>query len=176
VKFSKANSIHEWVTLYNIPFFTLWPSPRYSHLNAPPMGTRRTHGLSSAINQLKELDGACAPGYPKCVVPRTDNCKVDQACPATAKYGGWGYCWAENGISGPAKRYRGQDMDAITQSFCMGGGALVESESCAPGLKEACTDQTKCQKGSSTWKELLTTGGTSPASSMCAPSFSGMVG
>ena len=46
MKFSKANSIHEWVTLYNIPFLTLWPSPRYSHLNAPPMGTRRTHGLS----------------------------------------------------------------------------------------------------------------------------------
>ena len=124
------------------------------------------------------MNGACAAGYPGCVVPRTDNCKIDQQCTtgdsgdADDDKSGYGYCWATTTTvtDGGGARVRGHNFADVSQSFCIGGPALLESEPCAEPLKAPCADQQTCTLGSEEWVELKKGG----ESCMCAPAWTGL--
>mmetsp|Transcript_10406 Transcript_10406/g.19712 ORF Transcript_10406/g.19712 Transcript_10406/m.19712 type:complete len:352 (-) Transcript_10406:185-1240(-) len=116
------------------------------------------------------LNGACSSRFPNCVVPPKDNCNLNQQCSST-KQTVWGYCWSD--AQGNGRRYKGLELSAISQSFCLGNVALLQSEPCTPVLKPACNEQQKCNKGREKWTELLTEG-INPVSSMCGPAFQGM--
>ena len=94
------------------------------------------------------LDGSCAVGREKdCVIPLTDNCVEDLVCPDVAddaSMSGWGRCWDADsncGVEGAiGRRYRGRNLETVTQSVCTGGPPLLEHEACGPpALTPPCT-------------------------------------
>lgn len=112
------------------------------------------------------LNGACAPGRADCEPPVGDeNCVVDLPCPAAedGDFSGWGYCWG-------GERSRGLLLGSVTQSFCLDGPPLLESESCA-SLKPPCADQATCVKPTTEWAELKTDKG---ENAMCNPAWTGV--
>jgi len=119
-----------------------------------------------------ELNGSCAEGR-DCVMPLSDNCQVDLACPAAVddtSMSDWGRCWANDGaIDGV--RYRGRNFDTVTQSVCTGGPPLLESETCGPpSLISPCTDQRSCKRPSTIWKQLsIENGDTTGICGRCKP-------
>ena len=114
------------------------------------------------------LNGACAADRPDCALPRTDNCVVDQPCPSIEEdpsVSEWGLCWADE--DGVGHRSRGRNIDSITQSVCVGGPPLVETETCSPTLIVPCADQTTCNAGNSEWARLRIAGSNGDETGIC---------
>ena len=122
-------------------------------------------GADAALVASCAALAGCDPSVSGCVAPPTNNCDVSRAC--EGGLGPWGRCWKDGSSSSSSGvRIRGRDRCCVTQSFCLGGPPLLESQACtSTPLDPPCADQTTCRADASSWSELRSSTG---ASTMCA--------